>query len=275
MPDAAFFEEYYDAYPRIEGAFQQALDVSLSPRAPSMLYDTVAALRLPRGASAIDAGCGEGDHAIALASRFGLRVLGVDPVVRHIELAGAGLAEAAATDPPIADRVRFEQGSLEALPAADATADLIWCKDVFEHIEAPAVAFAECRRVLKPDGHILLLEMFGTHRLEPREAAWLWRTMGVVPANADPAHIEAAFGSAGLRAKECVILGGEWGEAGQEARGSGGRRLVHASRLLRDPERYISQFGQASYDVMLGDCLWHIYGMIGKLSARIYLLQPA
>ena len=26
------------------------------------------------------------------------------------------------------------------------------------------------------------------------------------------------------------------------------------------------------YDIALGDCLWHIYRMIGKLSGRIYLL---
>jgi len=47
-----------------------------------------------------------------------------------------------------------------------------------------------------------------------------------------------------------------------------------AARLLRDPERYIARFGRPAYDVMLGDCFWHIYRMIGKLSSRIYVLQP-
>ena len=43
--------------------------------------------------------------------------------------------------------------------------------------------------------------------------------------------------------------------------------------LLRSPERYLAQFGQRAYDIMLGDCLWHIYQMIGKLSPRIHLLR--
>jgi hypothetical protein len=51
--------------------------------------------------------------------------------------------------------------------------------------------------------------------------------------------------------------------------------LLHAARLLRAPERYIAQFGQVAYDIKLGDCLWHIYRMIGKLSPRIYLLSAA
>ena len=39
-----------------------------------------------------------------------------------------------------------------------------------------------------------------------------------------------------------------------------------AARLLRDPDRYVAEFGEANYQVMLGDCLWHVYRMIGKLT---------
>jgi hypothetical protein len=28
----------------------------------------------------------------------------------------------------------------------------------------------------------------------------------------------------------------------------------------------ISQFGRDNYDIMLGDCLWHVYRLIGKLT---------
>ncbi len=28
-----------------------------------------------------------------------------------------------------------------------------------------------------------------------------------------------------------------------------------------------------AFDIKLGDCLWHIYRMIGKLSSRVYLLS--
>ena len=52
-----------------------------------------------------------------------------------------------------------------------------------------------------------------------------------------------------------------------------GRKLLHAARLLRDPQRYASRYGRGAYDIMLGECLWHIYRMIGKLRPRVYLLS--
>lgn len=35
----------------------------------------------------------------------------------------------------------------------------------------------------------------------------------------------------------------------------------------------MTRFGKQNYDIKLGDCLWHIYRMIGKLSSRVYLLS--
>jgi len=116
-------------------------------------------------------------------------------------------------------------------------------------------------------------QMFTTDRLEPREAAWLLPTMGCVPANMRPEYTEAAIRAAGLQIDSCVVLGTEWGEYGQERTGKGGRKLLHFARLLRDPDRYVQQYGPENYDIALGDCLWHIYRLIGKLSDRVYLLS--
>jgi hypothetical protein len=69
------------------------------------------------------------------------------------------------------------------------------------------------------------------------------------------------------------VLGSEWGEYYHEHVPERGRHLLHAARLRRDPERYIGRFGKQNYDIKLGDCLWHIYRMIGKLSSRVYLLS--
>ena len=266
-------EDFYDAYPRVEEEFQSALDASLNPRGPEMLYDLVRDLRLPQGASVIDLGCGEGKHTLELASRFGFHVLGVDPVERHIELAYEALEELAVRQPELRGQVRFELGTAETIPAENASADLVWCRDVLVHVAALDQAYASCRRVLRDGGHMLVYQMFGTERLEPREAAWLWATMGVAPESARPERTEAAIARAGFRVEQWIELGSEWGEWAEERADQGTRRLLHAARLLRAPERYIAQFGQAAYDVMLGDCLWHIYRMIGKLSPRIYLLS--
>jgi ubiquinone/menaquinone biosynthesis C-methylase UbiE len=267
--------EFYDAYPRVEDEFQSALDVSLNPRRPEMLYDLVRDLQLPQGASVIDLGCGEGKHTLELASRFGFHVLGVDPVERHIELASKALEERATSHPELRGQVRFELGTAEMIPAENASADLVWCRDVLVHVAALDEAYASCRRVLRDGGHMLVYQMFGTERLEPNEAAWLWDTMGVAPESARSERTEAAIAQAGFRVEQWIELGSEWGEWAEEHANQGTRHLLYAARLLRAPERYVAQFGQAAYDIKLGDCLWHIYRMIGKLSPRIYLLSVA
>ena len=256
-------EQFYDAYPQIEEEFSAALDESLHPRGPGQLLDLVAGMGLPPGTVALDVGCGEGGHAFELRRRFGFHVTGIDPVHRHLESARAAAGE----DGPV-----FTPGTAEDIPAGPGTADLVWCRDVLGHSPDLPRAYTEFRRVLRPGGRALIYQMFATELLEPREAAWLFTAMGVVPANADPAHAEAAIGAAGLRIDQ-RIASTEWGEWAHEHNGHGGRKLLHAARLRRDPARYIDRFGQAAYDTMLGDCLWHIYALIGKLSRRIYLLS--
>ena len=199
-------EQAYDAYPQIEEEFSAALDRSLDPRGPDLLYDLVARLGLAPGAVALDVGCGEGRQALTLHQRFGFRVTGIDPVPRHIEVARA----AAGPDGPV-----FELGTAEDLPAGPGTADLVWCRDVLVHVRDLPRAYAEFRRVLRPGGHVLV----------------------------------------------------------EERQHSASRKLLHASRLQRNRASYVERYGQAAYDMMLGDCLWHVYAMIGKLERRVYLLS--
>jgi SAM-dependent methyltransferase len=268
---SASLDEFYDDYERIEAAFQDALDESLSPRGPDFLYEVVDKLGLPSGADVVDLGCGSGPHSLKLAERFGFAVRGIDPVRRHIELANEALHNAAKQHPRLSKLVRFDLGAVEALPIEDASVDLIWCREALYYFGLDK-AFAECRRVLRAGGYMVIYNMFNGDRLEPREAERQW-TRDVVLANADHKHVEAAFSGAGFQIEACIVLASEGGERAQEERGEPGRRLLHAARLLRAPERYIAQFGQTAYDIMLGDCLWHIYRMIGKLSGRIYLLK--
>ena len=56
------FDEFYDAYPRIEEEFQAALDASANPRGPDLMYDLVRDLDLVPGSAAADVGCGEGKN---------------------------------------------------------------------------------------------------------------------------------------------------------------------------------------------------------------------
>jgi SAM-dependent methyltransferase len=269
-------EQSEDAYHRIEDEFQQALDISLNPRGWEMLYDLVNDLHLPPGAAVLDVGCGAGRQALTLAERFAFNVRGVDPVKGRIEKANERRQTAIERLPALADRLHFEIAAAEALPVDDASVDLVWCKDVLVLVGDIESAYAEFRRVLKDDGRVVLFQScFATPHLGAPDLDWLWREGEVMRANSDPERTEAAIAAAGLRVDERLEVGIEWREWSEEHTGNEGRQLLHAARLLRAPERYIAQFGQWAYDIMLGDCLWHVYHMLGKLSARVYLLSKA
>jgi hypothetical protein len=115
--------------------------------------------------------------------------------------------------------------------------------------------------------------MFSGPRLTAEEARDLWESQIGFAASADVSSVEAAIKDAGFATEQLIEFGGEWGEFAEENAGLGTRRLLHAARLLRDPARYIERFGRANYDIMLGDCLWHVYRMIGKLAGRAYVLR--
>jgi hypothetical protein len=61
--------------------------------------------------------------------------------------------------------------------------------------------------------------------------------MGVVPTSAPPERSEAAIAAAGLRVDRRIVIGTERGEWTEEQAGKSSRQLLHASRLLRAPER--------------------------------------
>lgn len=210
----------------------------------------------------LDVGCGKGRHAAQLQERFGYAVTGVDPEPRQLELARA-------TVPGVA----FVPGSAESLPAVDCSIDLVWCRDVLIHVPEPAAAYAEFHRVLKVGGRALVYQVFATELLEPTERRFLVGAMGISDAAADIPTTEAGIAASGLRVLQTFQIGSEWGEYAEERTGKPRRNLLRAARLRRHADEYIARYGRRNYDTMLGDCLWHVYAMIGKLTRRAVLLM--
>jgi SAM-dependent methyltransferase len=257
----------FDDYPDVEEAFQRFLDESLEPRGPESLFESLSSVELPQAGVAVDVGCGEGRDALELRRRFGLHVHGIDPVQRNVDIAARVAVEARLT----AD-VEFRLGRAEELPFADETADLVWCKEVITFTDLE-LAFGEFARVLRPNGIAFVYQVLTGPSMSDAEARQFWEVdLGYGDARSVRAgDVEAAAAVAGLVLRRRIDYASEWGEYAQEQSGAGGRRLVHAARLLRDPERYVEAFGRAAYRVMLGDCLWHVYRMIGKLHGVAFI----
>ena len=103
-----------------------------------------------QGLKILDAGCGRGETALALA-KLGAEVSGLDYSAAAVDLTKEMLAEIQ----PGAD-VRV--GSVTELPWPDDSFDRIQFSDVIEHLDPPQTvpALAEFRRVLKPGGFVLV-----------------------------------------------------------------------------------------------------------------------
>ena len=97
--------------------------------------------------SILDLGCGTGRFSEALAVHFGAEVIGIDPSKKMLEQ-----ARSKQTDP----RVRFQAGSAEAIPLPDESVDLVFMSMIFHHLQDPALAARECRRVLRKGGTAFL-----------------------------------------------------------------------------------------------------------------------
>jgi SAM-dependent methyltransferase len=271
-PHQATVEELYAGYAdgHSERRTEQLLDESLEPRGPDMLFDMAAELGLGADDLVLDAGCRDGRHMTELAKRFGCRPVGIDLVEANLRLRREVIA-AAGHD--VARRLAFVRADIRWLPFRDGSVDLVWNRDVMIHVPDLPAAFRECRRVLRPDGRMLLFQMFATPWLSEGDAARLWPPLAAVPANADPERFERCAVDAGWTIERVEHIRSEWREHAEESGpGKTSRQMLRAARLLREPKRYVEAMGPGEYEAELANALWGVYQMIEKLAGRVYVL---
>jgi ubiquinone/menaquinone biosynthesis C-methylase UbiE len=110
----------------------------------------IAAL-VPPAAEVLEVAPGPGFLSIELARR-GLSVRAVDISHTFVDLA---LRNASAEGV----YVNFEQGNAAALPLKDASVDFVVCRAAFKNFTEPLKALTEMRRVLRPGGKALLIDL--------------------------------------------------------------------------------------------------------------------
>jgi SAM-dependent methyltransferase len=178
-----------------------------------------------------------------LRAGSGFTVHGIEPVRRHLDVAAHALETLAAAEPEIAARIRIDQGLAEHLPDPDASIDLIWCRDVLEHVKDLETVFGEFRRVLRPGGHAAIYQTTATDWLAPAEAARLLPADGIEASSLDPQHFEAAIAGSGLTIAQSIELHGERREyAEEDGTGLTSRQLLRVSRLPRPPSSLVASY---------------------------------
>ena len=95
----------------------------------------------------LDLGCGTGRFSEGLASRFGARVVGVDPSERML---------AQARRKRQGNGIHYERGIAEAIPLIDGAVDMIFMSMSLHHFHDPELAAQECRRVLRANGNVVV-----------------------------------------------------------------------------------------------------------------------
>ncbi len=247
----------------------ELLDRSLDPRPSTSLFDTVGALGIGADSVVLDIGGRDGSHSLVMAERFGCKAVSVDPVAANIA-AGAELV----ANHEYGHLVDLRLGSIEQIPAEDDTFDVVLSRDMMGHVADVRRGLRECARVLRPNGAMVIHEVFATPMLEPEEKRRVCDYTATHPDRMSVAGFEADVAAAGFDIVSLDLVGSEWVEASQEA-GTVPNYLLQVSRLRRAKDRLVEELGEVPYRVMYGNALWSIYRLLGKLESRVYVLRPA
>ena len=98
------------------------------------------------GKHCLDAGSGGGRGTLFLLKNGASHVTSFDFSARNVETTGRNAAQFGFSN------VSVQQGTLEKLPFADGSFDVVWCNGVLQHAADPDRCLTEITRVLKPGG---------------------------------------------------------------------------------------------------------------------------
>jgi 2-polyprenyl-3-methyl-5-hydroxy-6-metoxy-1,4-benzoquinol methylase len=165
-PDRALF------YERFADEFDSRMNRYEVTKRIRIVFEDVLPARL-EGLRLLDAGCGTGRFS-AIAAARGARVTALDVGERLLA--------------KVAEKCDCERvvGSVERLPFADESFDVVLCSEVVEHLRSPRAGVGELARVVRPGGRLVLttpnrawlpaLLLASALRMRPYEGIenWVW-----------------------------------------------------------------------------------------------------
>ena len=129
------------------------------------------------------------DDVLDLACGGGLIVCAFAPHVRHatgIDMTPAMLerARSLAAEKRL-ENVAWQQGDVRSLPWPDASFDIVVTHYLFHHFKEPLAVFREITRVCRPEGRVIVVDMYASDEKAKAEA---WNRLEVLR---DPSHVRA------------------------------------------------------------------------------------
>lgn len=109
---------------------------------------------LPQGSSVLEVAPGPGYFSIELAKRGSYAITGVDLSHTFVGMASKNASQAGV-------QVRFLQGSASNLPIPKDNFDFLLCRAAFKNFANPMGALREMRRVLRPGGRGIIIDLKG------------------------------------------------------------------------------------------------------------------
>jgi ubiquinone/menaquinone biosynthesis C-methylase UbiE len=150
MPDP--YASIASADPALQARLAAVLELrAAEPQQRAMLDAYLSEVQLPASAIVLDAGCGTGAVARAIAQRPSVReVVGIDPSPVFVEKA----REYAKGIPGVS----FHTGDARTIQYPDASFDLVVFHTVLCHVPEPERALREARRVLRAGGWLAVFD---------------------------------------------------------------------------------------------------------------------
>lgn len=112
------------------------------------------ASELQAGSVVLEVAPGPGYFCVELARRGSFAITGLDLSRTFVELAAKNAAKAGV-------QARFVQGSASNMPLPKESFDFLLCRAAFKNFARPVEALKEMRRVLKPGGRGVIIDLKG------------------------------------------------------------------------------------------------------------------
>ncbi|HET7073652.1 MAG TPA: class I SAM-dependent methyltransferase [Mycobacterium sp.] len=148
MPPCRDLAAFNDRAPEYDRGWRGRLHHEIAARTACLAVATV-----PSPGRVLDVGCGTGYLLRSLAHRYphADQLCGIDAAPQMISTASASAGD---------ERLTFTVGVAEGLGFLDGTFDLIVSTTSFDHWSDQQAGLVECVRVLRPGGHLVLVDQF-------------------------------------------------------------------------------------------------------------------